>query len=57
MISIAILIVYIVLCLFVNFYRSILGELWEIKIQKIESGHYTFSTCYIQGAPRKKQHP
>ena len=25
------------------------------KIKKLESGHYTFWNCYIQGAPRKKQ--
>ena len=39
-----------------EFYRSILGEYWEIKIKKTESEHYTFWNCYMKGAPRKKQY-
>ena len=33
-----------------------LGWLWEIKIKRLKSGYYTFKKCYIEGAPRKKQH-
>ena len=38
------------------FYTQILGKCWQIKTKKLESGHYTFWNCYIQGAPQKKHY-
>ena len=36
--------------------EKILGEWWQIKIKLLETGHYTFWKCFIQGAPCKKQY-
>ena len=39
----------------IYFYTCTLGQMWQIKLKKLESGQYTFLNCYIHGAPRKKQ--
>ena len=36
-----------------EFYTFSLGKKWQIKIRQLESGHYTFWKCYIQGASWK----
>ena len=36
-----------------EFYTFSLGKKWQIKIRQLESGHYTFLKCYIQGASWK----
>ena len=37
-----------------DFYTYTLGKLWQIKIKKLKSGHYTFWKCYIEVAPWRK---
>ena len=39
-----------------EFYTYTLGAWWQIKIKLLETGHYSFWKCFIQGAPCKKQY-